>query len=153
MPSATGHDQSRPPLPLAAQELLRHRPPMLLVAALTGRSADCATATAMLPTTGIWHAGGRLLPEYFVELVAQTTALANGYDSRGSGRPPRDGMLVGVDAFTWHDLLPGGGGELRIEIRKVFEFGAVRIIHGEVYAGGNLVAAGEIKVWEAADDG
>ncbi len=140
-----------PGLPMAAKALLIHRPPMLLVAGLTARAGDRATAVATLPVAGVWVADGQVLPEYFIELIAQTTALANGYDCWCAGVVPRDGMLVGVDSFTLHPL--AAAGELRIEIRKVFEFGAVRVIEGEVYAAATLLARGEIKIWENLGDG
>ncbi len=139
-----------PELPLPAELLLPHRPAMLFVESLVRRWDDSSTAKAVLPKSGICLSGGGLLPEFFIELVAQAVAMANGYDALCAGVPCSNGMLVGVDTFSF----PGkavAGSTVRIETEKTFEFGAVKIIHGEVWAAGELLAAGDIKVWEDPD--
>ncbi|EKD37034.1 MAG: acyl carrier protein dehydratase [uncultured bacterium] len=139
------------PLPLPAAALLPHRPPMLFVETLVARHGNRSTARAVLPDSGICVSENRLLPEYFIELVAQATALANGYDGLCLGRPVHDGMLVGIDGFSFHGRATEGsiaGRVVRIETEKTFEFGAIKVIHGEVYNDRELLAAGDIKVWE-----
>ena len=134
-------------LPQAAAELLPHRPPMLFVEAIVARHGNRSTASAVLPESGICLQDGRLFPEYFIELVAQAAALANGYDALCLGKPANDGMLVGIDAFSFHGQAIAGK-SVRIETEKTFAFGAIKVIHGEVYDGKQLLAAGDIKVWE-----
>jgi predicted hotdog family 3-hydroxylacyl-ACP dehydratase len=139
-----------PELPLPSEQLLPHRPSMLLVDSLVRRWDESSSAKAVLPTSGICLSRGRLLPEFFIELVAQAVAMANGYDALCAGIARSNGMLVGVDTFSF----PGkavAGSTVRIETEKTFEFGAVKIIHGEVFAGDELLAAGDIKVWEEPD--
>lgn len=104
-------------------------------------------ALATLPTTGLFVTGGYVLPLYFIELIAQTAALGNCHDALASGMPPHKGMLVGIDSFSWPGTAPPGT-PVRIETDKTFAFGAVKLVHGEVYAGKNLLATGDIKVWE-----
>lgn len=134
-------------LPQPAAAMLPHRPPMLFVETLVARHGNRSTAEAVLPASGICVSDNRLLPEYVIELIAQATALANGYDAFCLGRPLRDGMLVGIDAFSLYGrAVPGRA--VRIETEKTFEFGAIKMIHGEVYDGPELLAAGDIKVWE-----
>ncbi|MGB3223343.1 MAG: ACP dehydratase [Desulforhopalus sp.] len=135
------------PLPMAALSLLPHRPPMLFVESLVERYDDRSTALAQVPDSGICLCSGRLLPEFFIELVAQATAMAKGYDALCAGKKMNDGMLVGVDSFSFQGAVKPGQ-TVRIETEKTFEFGAVTIIHGEVLAGGELLATGDIKVWE-----
>lgn len=91
------------------------------------------------------------MPEYFIELIAQAAALGSGYDGLCAGRAARDGMLVGIDGFS----LPGqaaSGRTVRIETAITFRFGAIKLIHGEVYDDQKLLAAGDIKVWEDPGD-
>lgn len=120
---------------------------MLFVESLVDRPSDHATVTATLPDSGIAISNGTLLPEYFIELIAQATAIAKGYDSLCDGQPMNDGMLVGIDSFSF---LGNGvpGRKVRIETEKTFEFGPVKVIHGEVYDEETLLARGDIKVWE-----
>ena len=134
-------------LPQSAERLLPHRPPMLLAGTLAERDGNRAVALATLPTTGLFITDGCVLPLYFIELIAQTAALGNCYDALASGMPPRKGMLVGIDSFSWPGK-PRPGAPVRIETDKTFAFGAVKLVHGEVYAGKDLLAMGDIKVWE-----
>ena len=138
-------------LPRSAEALLPHRPPMLLPETLVGREGSRAEALATLPTAGLFVAAhGCLLPLYFIELIAQTAALGNCYDALLGGVPPHKGMLVGIDSFSWPGQ-PQLGTSVQIKTDITLTFGAVKIIHGEVYAGKNLLAEGDIKVWEDLD--
>ncbi len=134
-------------LPMAALSLLPHRPPMLFVDQLLERSGNGAKAMAEMPADGICVDDGSVFPEFFIEVVAQAMAMANGYDALCAGTSMNDGMLVGIDSFTFHHAAAPGT-RLVIEIEKTFEFGPVKIIHGEVFDGELLLAAGDIKVWE-----
>jgi hypothetical protein len=134
-------------LPLEAKSFIPHRPPMLFVERLLEREGDRAVAETTLPTTGIVISNGRLLPEYFIELIAQTAALANGYDLFCEDKAPTDGMLVGIDAFSVVGAARAGH-VVHIKTNKTFTFGPVNVIHGSVWDGELQLAYGEIKVWE-----
>ena len=136
-------------LPCPADRLVPHRPPMLIVRELLERQGDTALVAAQVPAAGIWVNQGGVLPEYYVELVAQAIAAANGYDALQEGKPPANGFLVGVDEFHW--LAAAAPGErLLVTVEKTFEFGAVKIIRGTVRNDAGIKADGEIKVWLAA---
>lgn len=135
-------------LPCRAEKLVPHRPPMLIVDHLLERQADRAMAEATVPQEGIWvDAQHGVLPEYYIELIAQTMAAVTGCDVLREGRRPLDGFLVGIDTFCWEEkAVPGE--HLWIEVEKTFEFGAVKIIRGMVRNGSQIKATGEIKIWE-----
>lgn len=141
----------RKKLPVEAESFLPHRLPMLFVERLVEREGDLAVAETTLPCTGIAVCNGRLLPEYFIELIAQTAALANGYDLFCDDKPPTDGMLVGIDSFSTIDKVPTGH-VVRIETNKTFTFGPVNVIHGSIWDGDLQLASGEIKVWENVEN-
>lgn len=131
---------------MEALPLLPHEPPMLFVDSLVERSGDKAVGMAKMPVSGICFDETDPFSE-FLEIVAQTVAMANGYDALCCGEKMSRGMLVGIDSFSIISK-PRPGQSLQIEIEKTFEFGAVKIIHGEVACEGLLVAQGDIKVWE-----
>jgi 3-hydroxymyristoyl/3-hydroxydecanoyl-(acyl carrier protein) dehydratase len=138
---------AKPLLPQHADTLLPHKPPMLLVEALVQRRGNGAVALTTLPIAGLFVKAGGILPEYFIELIAQTAALGNCYDALMHNMATRDGMLVGIDVFSW----PGRsqpGMPVYIETDIAFTFGAMKVVHGEVYAGKELLATGDIKVWQ-----
>ena len=135
-------------LPCDVDHLVPQRLPMLIVQRLHERMGDRALVEAEVPAEGIWVSPGQgLLPEFYVEVIAQAMAAVNGFDAIRDGHAPRDGFLVGVDGFNWQrTAVPGE--RLFIEIEKTFEFGAVNIIHGLVRNDKEEIAAGEIKVWQ-----
>lgn len=133
-------------LPHPVTEFLPHRPPMLLVATLLERSQE-AVVEATVPATGIWLGeNSRVLPEYYIELVAQAMAAVNGYDARQAGKEPEGGMLVGVDRFSLL-ALPDPGRTVWIDVAKTFEFGAVKIVNGSVRDAGGKLAEVKLKIW------
>ena len=134
-----------PPIP--AEQLLPHRAPMLLVDCLTEYSANTAVALADLPTDGIFYNDGEFLPEFFIELIAQTAALQNGYTTLLADENLRSGMLVGLEDFS---LLQSAhvGDHLQIEVERTFEFGAITFVKGQIFSAGTLLAEGNLKVWE-----
>ncbi|MEN8134595.1 MAG: ACP dehydratase [Thermodesulfobacteriota bacterium] len=138
-------------LPRPAIELVPQRPPMLLVDRLVARDreANSSTAEALVPVVGVFvDSGGGVLPEYFIELVAQAMAAVNGYDSLVDGVDAGRGFLVGVDGFSWQGTAEPGE-LLRVEMAKSFEFGPVTVMAGKVLnEAGEILASGEIKAWE-----
>lgn len=136
---------------MKAMSLIPHRPPMIFVDHLLKRYDDKAEASAVMPEEGICFDPLQPFSEVFIEIIAQTMAMANGYDALCAGKKMNDGMIVGVDSFSFY-ITPAPGTFLHIIIEKKFEFGPVRIIHGEVFDGDLLLAEGEIKVWEDISD-
>jgi predicted hotdog family 3-hydroxylacyl-ACP dehydratase len=125
---------------------------MRLVASVIRRDRvnETGEVDAVTPETGMWTSGGRVTPEYLVELTAQAMAAVNGYDLLCKGKDARTGFLVGVDTFSWN-FIPDAGVELRIKLQKKFEMYPVTIMEGRVFASGKLVSRGEIKVWEVEE--
>ena len=124
---------------------------MLLVDRLLHRDREIESAVveAVVPEAGVFvDPEGKLLPEYFIELVAQSMAAVNGYDCRCDGLGPGRGFLVGIESFSWQ-----GGAEpreiLEVEMEKTLEFGPVTVMKGRVLnSSGGVLAEGQIKVWE-----
>jgi 3-hydroxyacyl-[acyl-carrier-protein] dehydratase len=135
-------------LPCPAEKFVPHRPPMLLVTRLLERQHGNALIEAMVPGKGIWlDPQSRVLPEYYIELVAQAMAAVNGYDAVRAGKAPGSGMLVGIDDYRLvEQAVPGE--TVWIDVEKTFEFGAVKIIRGAVRNARSTIADVELKVWE-----
>ena len=134
-------------LPMTAERLLPHRPPMLFVDRLLERSGNRARAAATMPASGVCIDGDVYLDEFFIELVAQTMAMANGYDALCQGKTVNDGMLVAIDSFDFYTSAAPGS-DLVIIIEKTFDYGPIKLIHGEVLDGDVKLVTGDLKVWE-----
>ena len=139
-------------LPSPAEDLIIHTPPMLLIDKLVEREGDRATATAeILPNDICFDEKRGILPEFFIEVMAQTIAAANGYDCLLRNTQPRDGFIVGLDKFVLKQV-PSIDNSFLIKVEKTMEFGPVKVMQGEVFADGNSIATGEIKVWEQEEN-
>lgn len=132
--------------PVPAVELVTHRPPMLLVNCLAARDERQGIVEATVPESGPMVTGRGVLPEYLVEILAQSMAVIDGYDSVKAGREPTGGFLVGLNRFVW-SAFPLPGQKLNVTLAKSFEFGSMIIMNGGVTAGGVFLAGGELKVW------
>lgn len=147
----TRTDKEKVKLPIAAIELLRHRPPMLLIDRLLSRDGDSATASAHISPDSIFFLDeDSILPEYFIEIIAQTMAAANGYDALCKESVPKAGFIVGIDDFTLVTQQPGPA-EFLVKVATTMEFAAMKVMTGQVVSGSIEIASAEIKVWEQPD--
>lgn len=119
---------------------------MLLVNCLIARDERRGVVEATVPESGPMITGMGVLPEYMVEILAQSMAVIDGYDSLKAGRRPSGGFLVGLNRFLWSGS-PVPGQRLEVTLARSFEFGPMIIMNGGVTAKGALMAGGELKVW------
>lgn len=137
-----------PSLPCPAERLISHRGPMLLIEYLLERQHGHAAASSTLDENSICITKNfGVLPEYFIEILAQTVAAASGYDRLMAKAPPGAGFLVGVDNFNYENFTPAKYQKFITRTLTTMEAGAMRIVHGEVFAGDTSVAAAELKLW------
>lgn len=135
-------------LPCPAEQLLPHRPPMLLIDNLLQRDKDTAVASAVLTQDNIFFSKEcGLLNEYFIELVAQTMAAANGFDALLDNSPVKDGFIVGIENFSFQQE-PKEQDTFRVVAVKDMEFGQMQVIDGEVFANSTCIASVRLKLWE-----
>ena len=125
-----------------------HRPPMLLIKELTTRTIQSATALASAADAGACKTiDNGLLPEYFIEIMAQTVAAAFGYDAKIKGVPPKEGYIVGINDFSFTNI-PIIGDTLEINIGLEHDLGSVKVLNADVTADKRKIASAELKVWE-----
>ncbi len=141
-----------PDLPMAATKLVPHRSPMLLVDRLVARdrAADTGTVEASLPESGVFRVrDNMIMPEYFIEVAAQTMAAVSGYDALCDGVDHGGGYLVGVDEFRWKRHL-GCGERITITVDRRMQVGPVSLIAFSISSAGDVtVAEGVLRTWEA----
>ena len=138
----------KPTLPCPCEMLIPHRPPMLLIDQLIRRSDTEAEAiTSLQEKSPFIDPNKGILPEIFIEIIAQTTAAANGFDGLINNKKPNAGFLVGLDEFSLTSR-PFSECQLRAEIKKMFKFGDITIFQGKLFSGEFLLAAGKIQIWE-----
>jgi len=110
-----------------AGDLLPHRPPLLLIGALTRLDADgCTTETRV--DGGAWYAipdadpdAGGAMPAWFgLELMAQSIAAYSGSRHQQHGRAPRPGYLLGTRKYACTVAAFPAGALLEVEVRLQF---------------------------------
>ena len=144
------------PLPMAAADLLPHRPPLLLIDRLCSWGDGAGIAEACLgPDCILADAAGTLGQVALVELMAQGYAAVKGYDDLVNGRPVQEGFLVGIRKLQITGRATTGQ-LLHIQIKTIGSFEGFSVIEGTVASGEEILAAGTLKLWlvnEAASGG
>jgi predicted hotdog family 3-hydroxylacyl-ACP dehydratase len=135
-------------MPIALENLLPHRPPMLWIRALTRCTDTEATATASFRDGDFAVGNGALLETALVECVAQTVAAAQGERAHRSGKTGASvsGMLAAVTDFRIQAQAPIGK-PLQIEVRELKRFGPMMLVSGEIKCEGQLIASGQLSLY------
>ena len=141
-----------PTLPLPAQTLAPHAPPMLLVSRLLSCEEGVAVAEALLqPGCPALDQDGSLLPEALPELMAQAYALVAGYQGQAQGKSPQPGMLVGLRQLRILTL-PRVGDRLEIHVEASGRFADFVMVQGSVQLHGEILAQAELKLYLAGTE-
>ncbi len=133
--------------PLAAELVVPHRPPMLLIDSLVRAGEYEAETSATVARDGLFTDGKGLLdPVALLEMMAQTVAALGGYLGLEGGAAPKRGWLVAVRSFSFSAEVRAGD-ELRIMVRRTDVLEGFELGLGEVWRGETLVAAADLRVW------
>ena len=129
---------------------------MLLIKELTVRENQRAEALASISDAGICTTSDRgLLPEYFIEIIAQTVAAAFGYDALIKNESPTEGYIVGIDRYSliylpakWSKIRSELQSELRVHVQLEHDLGTVKVMAGEVFSNTEKLVTAELKLWK-----
>lgn len=136
-------------LPLDAEKLIPHRPPMRMIDELLEAGHGFGRARVRFGLDHMGVADGFVLEAALVECVAQTMAAALGYTAlqeRGENEEPTLGMLTGVSDFAIHRR-PEAGSTLLIEAHELKKLGQMRLISARVSCEDRIVAEGQLKIY------
>ena len=136
-------------LPISADEIIPHRPPMQLV----DRLLECDTETGSGTVETVVSRDGFILtdqggvaPPVFFEMIAQAYAAVKGYENLIHGRPVRGGYLVGIrEGRVTGAAFPGDCLVVHVETEK--SLGDFSVARGTVTRTGLDIACAVIKVW------
>lgn len=138
-------------LPMPAEKLIPHRPPMRLVETLLSAQGDAAVVTATVAADGpLTGESGRLEGVGLVEMLAQAYAAFQGYEDRRRGDPVRQGFLVGVRGMRLYGEALAGD-RLEIRVRTLAQLEGFALAEGEIWRGTERLAAGSIKLWISSE--
>jgi predicted hotdog family 3-hydroxylacyl-ACP dehydratase len=134
--------------PVAVEDLLPHRPPMLWIESLTRCTDTEASATARFTANDFAVANGAVTETALVECMAQTVAAAQGARARMTGKNGGavSGMLAAVTDFQIQTRAPVDK-PLQIEVRELKRFGPMLLVSGEIRCEGKLIASGQLSLY------
>lgn len=127
-------------------ELIPHRPPMVMIDALTGGSERGATAVKTFREGDYGLDGEEVLEPALIECLAQTAAAMHGKLAREAGRAPGRGLLAGVADFEFRARALRGR-ELVLAVEFTHRLGPLWVAHGTVKQDGAVIAAGDLKFY------
>ncbi len=137
-------------LPLDADKLVPHKPPMRMVDKLVAvREKTSATEVTISKDTIFVGPDGMLDEVAYLEIIAQSMAALKGFKNL-KDKTPLEGSLLGARKIKIYGTARVGD-TLRASLYKICDYGELGVIRGEVYKGEQLLAEGEITVWHKRD--
>lgn len=133
--------------PCLANNYVPHQPPILCVDKILDiQGTSKALIEATVPGEGPFFGSDGIIPEYFIELLAQAIAAAEGFRHKKSNLLKHRGMLASIDKFAIYKQA-NPGNKLLIKLQKTMEFGSFIIVEGRVLQEECLLAEGCFKIW------
>lgn len=138
-------------LPVEASLLVPHKPPMLLIDRLVEMKERASVSEMTVKADSIFVNGTGALDEAsYPEIISQAIAAQEGFRKLGCREAQPEGFLLGVKKLEVLGTA-GIGDTLRISVVKTAKYGDFGIVNGEVYRGSELIARGEVKVFQSGN--
>lgn len=136
------------------EELLPHRPPMLLLDTVVGVEDRRMVCTGTVRGDCPFLRDGVLSPPALLEVMAQATAALAGHTGRLAGNDEiSPGYLVGARELTFADEVVRVGDELVADVKLCQAIAGYGSYEGHVRRGDTVLCEGTLKVFRReADD-
>jgi 3-hydroxyacyl-[acyl-carrier-protein] dehydratase len=138
-------------LPMPADRLVPHRPPLCLIKRLVEFSGQTGIVESIIEPDNLFLDEDDSLPSLtLVELIAQASAAVKGYDDLRQGKAIKKGFLVDIREIRFMGRCFKGD-MLRIHVEIVRTISGFSVVHGEVRRNGDIIASGTLKLWVPDD--
>ncbi len=135
-------------LPQKAEPFIPHSRLMCVVDYLIEAGEKSAVTLAVVVKDSPFASKDGTVDEtIFIEMLGQTIAAGNGYKLNEEDRRNQKGFLIGIKDFKIQRP-PQVGENLQIKASKSAKFGGFAIIDGSIHCGSEVLASGEIKVFQ-----
>ena len=134
------------------EDLIPHRDRMKLVDEILEINDQTARTSSVV--TGDWplNEAGLLSPLIFVELVAQTAGVHEGWKSRREGKAGISGWLVGIKRADFFTDAIESGTVLTTTVRTLYALQSYAVFAGTVEAASKVLARVELQVFRAEEE-
>jgi radical SAM protein with 4Fe4S-binding SPASM domain len=142
-----------PKLPLQADGMIPHKPPMRIINTLDALAERSALCSALIKKEMPFiEEDGSIDNVAYLEMIAQSIAALNGFRSINESGSSIEGYLLGAKNLAIFGEA-GEGDRLSIMVFKYARYGGFGIVRGVVSKNNEIIAKGEIKVWhKTAED-
>ncbi|MDF1580909.1 MAG: hypothetical protein P1P74_09050 [Desulfuromonadales bacterium] len=134
------------PLPQAAENLLPHRPPMMLIDRLLTYQPDRSGSAEVTLGSDCVLVDGTLNRVALVEMMAQTYAALKGYEDLSQGKPVLEGFLVGIRKARFAADAQVGD-TLIVKVATIGAIDGFYMIRSSVRRDDTILAEGTLKLW------
>jgi len=138
-------------LPMPADRLVPHRPPLCLIDRLLEFNGQTGVVESVIGSGNIFlNEDGSIPSLTLVELIAQASAAVKGYEDMTQGKAIKRGFLVNIREIRFMgQCFKGDKLYIKIEITKTIS--GFLIVNGEVERSGDIIAIGTLKLWIPED--
>ena len=133
-------------LPQAAENLLPHRPPMMLIDRLLTYSEDRSGSAEVELRVDCVLVDGTLNRVALVEMMAQTYAAIKGYEDILQDKPVLEGFLVWIRKARF-PVDAQVGDLLTVDVANIGTMDGFHMIRASVRCGETTLAEGTLKLW------
>lgn len=146
---------SQSPLFESVQDLLLHRPPMLLLkSVLRWGEGELEALVDPQDSRLLMDDEGRVPAWAGIEYMAQAIGALAGIESRKAGLPVSLGFLLGTRRYHADVPFFSAGQELRVKVSQLLRDETNLVLfHCEIYAGDERLAHAEVKAIQPRDAG
>ncbi|MEW6379953.1 MAG: radical SAM protein [bacterium] len=135
-------------LPISAHEIIPQKEPMRVIDSLLklGERTAEVSVTIREDMPGV-DENGMIDQTLYLEMMAQAVAAQKGFKYLGTSQSPPDGFLLGARNL---EILGSAcvGDTLTVMVTQSVQYGDFGLVQGTVVRGGQVLARGEIKVWQ-----
>lgn len=144
---------NQPPLFDSVQDLLLHKPPMLLLKSVAGWSkGELEALVDPRDSQMFMDANGKLPSWVGIEYMAQAIGALAGIEARLANQPLSLGFLLGSRRYHAEQTHFSPEEELRVSVKELLRDETNLVLFkGEIHAGAKLLAHAEIKAIQPKD--
>ena len=136
-----------PPLFESVEDLVLHRPPLLLLQSVSHWDVGHVEAIADPVDSYLFADGEGKVPAWVgLEYMAQAISAYAGIIARQNGEEPSIGFLLGTRRYDTHVDSFTPGQQLRVNVREVFrDENNLVLFDCDIHAGEDLLASAQVK--------
>jgi len=135
-------------LPIVVDHIIPQQPPMRVIDSLEKVADRTGEVCARISNDMLFvRDDGTLDETVYLELIAQGVAALTGFKALGVSNTVLDGFLLGTKKLEIFGKAKIGD-SLTVSIFKYARYGDFAIVKGTVLRGDELLAQGEVKIWE-----